>query len=294
MENENFIRIEHSQNFLRNPELVRQIVSESSISPDDLVYEIGPGKGIITDQLIQRAGRVVAVEKDAGLFKKLKDRFQKADNVEIKQGDFLKYELPEEEYKIFSNIPFNLTAAIIHKLAFDKNPPIDAYLIIQKEAAEKFATPPTGKTTQMSLLLAPWFELNILRRFEKTDFYPSPDVEAVLLRIRKREQALIDDERARLYQDFIIYSFGQWKLTLEKTLQKIFTYNQIKRLARDLGFDRQKATLTSLNFEQWLGLFNYFLIGVEDSKKQLVVGSKERWEKQQAELQKWHRTRKKQ
>lgn len=128
MENENFIRIEHSQNFLRNPDLVRQIVSESSIGLDDLVYEIGPGKGIITDQLAQRADRVVTIEKDVRLFKKLKDRFQDADNVEIKQGDFLEHELPEEKYKVFSNIPFNLTAAIIYKLVFDRNPPIDAYL----------------------------------------------------------------------------------------------------------------------------------------------------------------------
>lgn len=165
-------------------------------------------------------------------------------------------------------------------------------LIVQKEAAEKFTILPVGKTTQASLLLAPWFELNILRRFEKTDFYPAPDVEVVFLRIRKREQALVDDERAELYRDFIIYSFAQWGLTLEKTLQKIFTYNQIKRLARDSGFDRQKATLISLNFKQWLGLFNYFLIGAEGSKKQLVVGSKERWEEQQAKLQKRHRTRK--
>jgi len=92
------------------------------------------------------------------------------------------------------------------------------------------------------------------------------------------------------YRDFIIYGFNQWKPTLKKSLDRIFTYEQLKRLTKNLGFDRS-AVPTDLSFQQWLGLFNYFLIGVEEYKKRLVSGSEALLKNQQNRIQKIHRTR---
>lgn len=284
-------QIKHSQNFLKSKELIKELLNKSSIGPNDLVLEIGPGKGIITEQLAKECAKVIGVEKDRKLYERLFQKFIENNKIEIKFGDFLKYCLPnEEKYKIFSNIPFNLTADIIGKIISTSNPPEDAYLIIQEEAARKFSGLPYGKERQYSLLLKPWFELKIIHHFKRTDFYPVPRVEIVLLRIKKREDPLVDKERTQLYRDFIIYGLNQWKPMLKKSLEKIFTYKQFKKLTKSLGLNKS-AVPTDLSFQQWLELFNYFLIGVEEYKKGLVYGSEALLKNQQTRIKKVHRTR---
>lgn len=284
-------QLKYSQNFLKNSKLVEKIINQSSIGPQDVVYEIGPGKGIITEQLAKKRAKVIGIEKDEELYKKLSQKFKDNDRIKIRHDDFLSYNLPvNEKYKIFSNIPFNLTADIIDKLTSAINPPEDMYLIIQDEAARKFAGSPYGKERQYSSLLKPWFELKILHHFERTDFSPVPQVKVVLLQIKKREKPLVKKEQSQFYRDFIVYGFNQWKLTLKSALKKIFTYQQLKKLSKDLGFGLS-ATPTDLNFNQWLGLFDYFLVGVEDNKKILVCGAERMLKYQQDRLQKVHRTR---
>jgi 23S rRNA (adenine-N6)-dimethyltransferase len=112
----------------------------------------------------------------------------------------------------------------------------------------------------------------------------------VLLQIEKRERPLVKEKHKQLYRDFIVYGFNQWKLNLKGALKKIFTYEQLKRLSKDLGFNLS-ATATELNFNQWLGLFNYFMVGVEDNKKALVYETERILSQQQRRLQKIHRTR---
>lgn len=283
-------QIKYSQNFLSSSRLVERLISKSSIGPQDVVYEIGPGKGIITEQLAKRAAKVVAIEKDKKLYEGLKKKFLNSQKVKIHYGDFLRWNLPNQLYKVFSNIPFNVTADIICKLTSAFIPPEDAYLIVQEEAAKKFAGAPYGKERQYSLLLKPWFEIKILYHFRGTDFYPIPKVNIVLLQIKKREIPLVEKEQAQVYRDFIVYGFNRWKPNLKKSLEKVFSYKQFKKLSRDLNFDIL-ARPTDLNFEQWLGLFNYFLVGVGEEKKRIICGVQEKLKRQQLKLQKIHRTR---
>ena len=140
-----------------------------------------------------------------------------------------------------------------------------------------------------ALLLKPWFDIKIVYSFKKTDFKPMPQVDAVLIHIKKRKNPLIKKSQKELYQDFIVYGFNQWKSTLKKALQKIFTYKQLKRLSKDLKFDLS-AKPTELNLDQWIGLFNYFLIGANENKKLVVYGSRNILKKQQKMLQKTHRS----
>ena len=291
MDNDRQFLLKYSQNFLKSQKLVKRIIEQAEIDSKDLVYEIGPGGGIITESLARRCAKVIAIEKDRNLYKKLRKKFSGIPSVEIKLGDFLKYNLPQRKrYKIFSNIPFNLTAEIVRKITSATNLPQDAYLIIQEEAAKKFTGYPYGKESQYSLLLKPWFAMKITYRFKRTDFYPIPKVDIVLLRIKKRETPKVKKEYTKLYCDFIVYGFNQWKPTLARAFKKIFTYEQFKRLSKNLKF-ALSARSTDLIFEQWLGLFNYFLIGVEASKQNIVEGAEQRLKKQQARLKKIHRTR---
>ena len=280
----------YSQNFTVNPLLVANLIEQSSISKEDVVYEVGPGTGIITAELAKRCKKVVAIEIDKNLARKLQTNFINVPNVEVREGDFLLYPLTEQKYKVFSNIPFNITAAIVKKLTEAKNLPIDIFLFVQHDAAKKFLGAPNAKETQVSLLLKPIFELSITHQFKKNDFKPTPNVDIVLLRIKKREKPMVEQQNEKLYRDFIIYSFNAWKPTLKEGLKKIFTDNQFLRLAKDLGFS-SSAKPTDLNFSQWLGLFNFFAKGADICKRSLIRGSEDKLRNQQTKLDKIHRTR---
>src|SRR5436305_3777748 len=109
-------RIALGQNFFTNPELVASLVQRSSLTADDVVVEIGPGEGIITKELAKVARKVIAIEMDSALAADLKERMKEEPRVEIHAGDFLRFEVAEPVYKIFSNIPFNRTADILKRI----------------------------------------------------------------------------------------------------------------------------------------------------------------------------------
>ena len=253
-----------SQNFLNKSQLAHSLVRESSISLNDLVYEIGPGKGILTVELAQIARQVVAIEKDRALGYKLKGVCRHLPNVKIVIGDFLRHHVSAKEYKIFANIPYHITAKIVRKILFVAPSPSEAYLIVQKKAAEKFAGTPTE--TQFSLLTKPKFELKIIRHLQRTDFTPVPNVDSVLLHIKKRGNPLFNHDEYSFYQTFVCFGFSGRKRNLRLTFKPIFTYTQWKRLSKNLSFPIN-AKPTTLTIEQWLGLFEFFQHGVSDTKQ---------------------------
>jgi 23S rRNA (adenine-N6)-dimethyltransferase len=235
--------------------LVRRLVKTSAIGPADTVYEIGPGRGIITAELARTAKKVVAVEKDARLVRQLRERFRSVENVEIIEMDFLRFSIAEREYKIFANIPYNLTAGIVRKILYAVPAPTEAYLIMQKEAAKKFSGRP--HETLFSVLAKPFFEFRIIGELKRTDFEPVPNVDSVLLRIERRARPLIERKDKVVYRDFVSYGFCSWKNHLRQAFKHVFTYHQWKRLARDLNFPLN-VTPTQLSFNQWLGLYRGF------------------------------------
>lgn len=284
-------RIVYSQNFLKNRSLVSNLIDKSSINDEDIVYEIGAGQGIITQELLKKAKKVVAFEIDKNLFNKLAQRFKNESSLELKQGNFLTYSLPSYKYKVFSNIPFNITSEVVRKLTQTKNPPEDTYLIVQKEAAKKFVGKPYDKkNSQMAVLLKPWFDLQIFHEFRQDDFFPRPQVDTVLLRIKKLEIPLIKNEHKNIYQDFVVYTFNQFKPNVSEGLSKLYGKEAILNLSQKIGFSLNSRP-SELNTKDWLGLFNFFIEKLNEKQQDLIVGSYNKLLKQQAKLEKIHRTR---
>ena len=248
-------RISLAQNFLRSPKLVRRLVAMSSIGPPDTVYEIGPGDGIITEALANVAGQVIAIEKDPVLVRRLRERFRVFDHVEIVEKDFLEYSPVISDHKVFANIPYNSTAQILRKILCDRSKLSEAYLILQKEPAQKFSGTP--KETLFSIIAKPFFEFQILTQLRRTDFWPVPYVDSVFLLIKRRTRPLIETQHVAVYRDFVRYGFARWKPNLRLAFKNVFTYKQWKRFARELAFPLN-ATPTELSFEQWVGLYYGF------------------------------------
>lgn len=177
--------ISKSQNFLTSRRLLERIVRKSTISHHDAVLEIGTGKGHLTEALCRKADYVYSVEIDRKLYERAKERLRDFSNIKLICGDFMKYRLPDKgDYKVFANIPYNLTTKIVKKLTEDAHPPSEMWLVMEKGAAKRFMGMP--KETKYSLLLKRRWKLEIIYYFSKEDFHPKPSVDSVLLHfIRK-------------------------------------------------------------------------------------------------------------
>jgi 23S rRNA (adenine-N6)-dimethyltransferase len=278
----------YSQNFLKDPCLIALLLDRLNIGSDDIVYEIGPGKGIITEQLARRYKQVIAIEKDPRLSALLLQKFADKSNVTIHSGDFLRYPLPRKPYKVFANIPFNITTAIVTRLTTTEYPPEDAYLTMQKEAAKMFLGIP--HESLRTILLKPWFEMEIIHHFQRKDFIPAPRVDVVMLRLRKRGPPLVYSADRQCFRDFVVHIFTTRQPTLATTLKSIFTRQQLKYIQRELDFDLND-TPTSIPFEQWLNLFEYFKMSGNERAMWAISGSEKQLIQQQNKLQKIHRTR---
>jgi len=277
-----------SQNFLKDPCLVASLLDRFDLGQDSLVYEIGPGEGIITEQLALRFKQVIAIEKDPFLACLLQRKFSGWPNVTIHSGDFLRHRLPCSPYKVFANIPFNITSEIVNRLIGAGYPPSDAYLAIQQEAADMFIGKP--RESLRTILLKPWFETDIVHRFQRWDFVPAPRVDVVMLRLRKRGPPLVNTTDQQYFRDFVVHVFTRWQPTGHNPLNDIFTGRQRRYIERELGFDLS-ATPTSFSIEQWLTLFGQLKIVGNARALQTIAGSEKRLLAQQSRLQKIRRTR---
>ena len=254
------------------------------------MLEIGPGKGIITRQLAKACSRVIAIERDACLCHKLKHDFRSVSNVLIHSGNFLTCHLPGREFKIFASIPFNITSAILAHITKGLHLPTDAYLLLQEEAARKYAGLPYAKESLKSLLLKPRFELTILRRLANTDFSPVPRADIMLLHLHKRPSPLLRDHEYRQYKDFLCFVFSQHGADIGARMKSVFTQPQLRRLAQAWRFSLTARPI-DLSLNQWLGIFSYYSTAVSLEKQNLVHGAENRLLQQQHRLVKIHRNR---
>lgn len=277
-----------SQNFLKSRRLVERLIQQSSLGAQDLVVEIGPGKGIITEQLAERCRQVIAVEKDPQLARHLRGKLVSHPNVRLHEDDFLDWQLPDRPYKVFASVPFNITTPVVTRLTTALRPPDDTYLILQREAAAKFAG--ERRESLYSVLLKPWFEPSIFHNFKRTDFTPPPRVDVVMLRLRKRGPPLVREMEAQSFRDFVVYAFTAPKPCLAVTLGGMFTQRQWDELVARLSL-KAGATPTEVGFRQWLGLYKYFKMYGNPAARREVKGAEERLRRQQERLEKRHRTR---
>jgi 23S rRNA (adenine-N6)-dimethyltransferase len=184
------------QNFLASPSLAARLVREANVQRDDIVVELGAGRGILTRELARRAGRVVAVEFDPVWADRLRRRFATTRRVEVVEGDLRRVLLPAEPFRVVANVPFNTTTAVLHRLLDDPAAPLArADLVLQLEAARKRTGPPRNA---LSVAWSPWWRFRLGSRLPRTAFRPRPSVDAAMLVVERRETALLPPDAAAL------------------------------------------------------------------------------------------------
>ena len=199
----------HGQHFLRGSSFIAELVGHSNIRKNDTVLDIGAGSGAITAVLARRCKRVIAYEPEPTAARKLAENMRSRENVEIVAKDFLRTDLPEFPYKVFSNIPFHLSSKIVRKLVVAKNPPKAIYLIVQKQFAQKMLTGGNHFHGALGMAIAPWWVARIRRPLRKTDFTPPPNVDTVLLELKPHETPLLPRNQMAAYMEFVEQSYSE-------------------------------------------------------------------------------------
>ena len=243
-------RKELSQNFIKNPSIIRYILGVIDIPKNSLVLDIGVGEGIISQELDKLGHRVIGIEKDPELVENFKQNFP---NIQILEQDFLKYNFPEEEFFIISNPPFSIFSQIIKKIIYKPNQNQGFLIFGQEEAIERIIG--IGGESILSIILKSFYQVEIVHKFNKSDFSPKPNVEVLLLRGIKIPTKLLDNQLD--YLNFVKFGFSQQKSSLGNNLKNIFTYNQWKRLSQTYKFDI-KVDPSDLNISQWKGLYTFY------------------------------------
>jgi 23S rRNA (adenine-N6)-dimethyltransferase len=272
-----------SQNFLRDSQLIESLILHSGITKADTVLDIGAGVGAITRELARRCRNVIAIEKDPELVELLALTISGLTNVELITGDILNLGLPGYPYKVFANIPYSLTAAIVTKLTGSPRSPLTTHLDLQTEAAHKYLGVP--RESMCALFLKPWFRVGIAHYFNRRDFSPVPGVDSVLLRIDKRQTPLLSRTAQTLYRDFIVYCFVHAGNSLFATLERLVGLNAMGAIASTLHIARSVSP-TAVDFEIWLCLFSEFAQHGSRSARQLVAGKELHLKEEQSRLPK--------
>lgn len=215
------------QNFLVDNEAINKIVDSANLTKEDMVIEIGPGLGTLTSILLERAGKVIAIELDDRMVKILKDRFLLYDNFELVNGDVLKVNLPElieenkqfRDVKVVANLPYYITTPIIMKLLENRLKIESITIMIQKEVAERIAANPGSKLSGAITYSVHYYaEPEEITIVPNISFIPSPEVDSEVIKLNIRKVPPIELKDEKLFFNIIKASFMQRRKTLSNGL----------------------------------------------------------------------------
>lgn len=257
------------QNFLINEEVVNNIVSSADIKENDMVIEIGPGLGTLTNELLKNAKKVVAVELDTRMIKILNDRFSLYDNFEVINEDILKIDLKEliqrnknendiENVKIVANLPYYITTPIIMKLLEERLDIESITVMIQKEVAERITAIPGEKLTgAITYSVYYYAESEKVMLVPNTSFIPEPEVESEVIKLKIRDTAVVKVNDEKKFFELIKASFMQRRKTLVNGVvnSKLIEKKDFIEILNKLGID-ERARGESLSIEQFANISN--------------------------------------
>ena len=206
------------QSFLKSKKIAERLVSALPLEKGDLVLEIGPGKGILTEFLVKYPVRVIGIEIDTRLVLFLRERFKDFPNLIIIQGDILKYDFPEEGMKIIGNIPFSLSSPLLFHLFAHWPKWQVAVLTFQREFSRRLLAEPKSKEySALTLISSLYVEKERLFSIPRRFFKPEPKVESESIILYRREKPLFLEEHPE-FINFLKAVFAHRRKTLLNNL----------------------------------------------------------------------------
>jgi len=277
----------NGQNFLIDKSVLEKIVAAGELKLTDMVLEIGPGFGILTQELIKYAGYVVAVEKDKRLAEFLEKEIKvEKNNLEIISNDILTLSLlrlfnngiPQSlrslgmttTYKIIANLPYQITAPVLWKfLSEEKNKPTEIVLMVQKEVAERICAGP-GKMSVLSVMCQFYADCKIVSYVSKNCFWPTPKVESAIVKLKTQNPVLSEVEGSKFkskeenfnnkdFMRIVKIGFSAKRKMLKNNLSDGLQLprEKIASVLKEVGLN-EKVRAQELGVEEWKRVYNNF------------------------------------
>jgi len=248
------------QHFLISRKALQKIIQAAELSKEDVVLEIGPGLGILTEQLAQKVKRVVAVEKDKRMVQILKDVLRDYKNIQIIQNDILKLfrsKAPKfirsfaPKYKLVANIPYYLTSPLIRLFLEAEKPPQMMVLLIQKEVAQRICAQPP-KMSLLAVAVQFYSQPKIVSSVSKKSFWPQPKVDSAIIKIVPRPPAMTSQESRKKFFQIVKAGFVWPRKQLANNLSRKLSLDreEIKKALTERGLNPQ-VRAENLSVEDW-------------------------------------------
>ena len=184
------------QHFLVDSSALRRIIDAAELSSVDTVVEVGPGPGVLTRELLRKAGSVIAVEKDESIAEGLQQAHLGDPKIRILAGDMLEVDLREltggAPYKVVANLPYYVAAPILRRFLEAGSPPLRLVLLLQREVAESIVAKP-GDMSMISVATQVYAAGHIVSHVKPGSFYPAPKVDSSILRLDPYERPRVFD-----------------------------------------------------------------------------------------------------
>lgn len=253
------------QHFLKNQAVLKKIIHRISPQQDDLIVEIGAGKGALTFPLAEKAGKIIAIEKDSALIPDLRKRAKP--HLKILEEDILRLNfqglLDEEKpdkgkIKLVGNIPYSLTSPLLFRILAERRFFSECIFLLQKEVAERVcAKPGSKKYAPLSILLQIQFLTRLHFIVPPESFSPPPKVDSALISLTKREHPLFIPANEELFRNFLKAAFQHRRKFLQKNLDRLgFTPSLINDAYSKLNLEKNVRP-EQLSISQYAELFHF-------------------------------------
>ena len=266
----------YGQNFLIDTRVVRKMCAAAELNAEDFVVEVGPGWGTLTQEISRRVKKMIAVEIDTRMFRVVQELMAMHRNVELVQGDILKYSNRElvkktkiadrqflfssdDSYKVVASLPYSITSALLRKFTEEEPRPVLCVFLVQKEVAERVCAQP-GEMSILSVAVQYYGKPEIVVAVPRSAFWPQPEVESAILRITpspspsyiKGEKIGVDEKR--LFQ-LVRIGFSSRRKMLKNNIAAGLRLEapRVQEILQRVGLDPQVRAQV-LSVENWIAL----------------------------------------
>ena len=243
------------QHFLSDPRILSRIADSLELTGGETVVEIGPGRGALTDILVQRAGRVIAIEIDRALAERLRVQHAANARVTVIEKDVLEVDLAavaEGPFVLAGNVPYYITTPIIFH-ALVPPLPLRAVYLVQREVADRAAAPPgSGTYGALSVNVQAVARVEVLFRVAPGAFHPPPKVDSAVIRLTPRPDPLVAPDDSHRYRLLVQDAFGLRRKQMRRVLRTITgsDADAVDRIldAAEVAPDARPETLSPADF----------------------------------------------
>lgn len=252
------------QNFLTHQDdVLKKIMEVSNVSQDDVVVEIGPGEGALTELLLEKTKKVFCFEIDRDLEIILNKKFKNNPKFNLIMGDILEANLKEilqseKNVKVVANIPYYITSPIINKLIENRDRITEIYIMVQKEVAERICSK-TGKERSVLTLAVEYFgDAQYLFTIPKEFFTPVPKVDSAFMSIKLHTDGYEKIIKEEIFFKYVKAAFSNKRKNILNNLSTLgYSKDELREIVRELGISENERA-ENITIEKYIEMADYF------------------------------------